>query len=68
VVSRFAHQKGIDMIADVIPLWVEKHGVQFVLLGMGDRNLEHRLAEMAAKYPENVAVRFEFSDELAHNR
>jgi starch synthase len=66
VVSRFAHQKGIDMIADVIPLWVEKHGVQFVLLGMGDRNLEHRLAEMAAKYPENVAVRFEFSDELAH--
>jgi starch synthase len=66
VVSRFAYQKGIDLIADVIPLWVEKHGVQFCFLGMGDRNLESRLTAMASQYPENVAVRFEFSDELAH--
>jgi len=66
VVSRFVAQKGIDLIADVIPLWVEKHGIQFCLLGKGDRTLESRLSSMAAQYPENVAVRFEFSDELAH--
>ena len=66
VVSRFAHQKGIDLIAEVIPLWVEKHGVQFCLLGKGDRNLETRLSMLAGQYPENVAVRFEFSDELSH--
>ena len=66
VISRFAYQKGIDLVTEMIPLWVEKHGVQFCLLGMGDRNLEARLSALASRYPENVAVRFEFSDELAH--
>ena len=66
VVSRFAHQKGIDLITEVIPLWAEKHGVQFCLLGKGDRNLESRLSALAGQYPDNVAVRFEFSDELSH--
>jgi len=65
-VSRFAYQKGIDLIAEVIPLWVEKHGVQFCILGKGDRHLEARLSSLASHYPENVATRFEFSDELAH--
>ena len=66
IVSRLAHQKGIDLIVEVIPLWVEKHGVQFCLLGKGDRSLESRLSALAGQYPENVAVRFEFSDELSH--
>ena len=66
VVSRFAHQKGIDLIAEVIPLWVEKHGIQFCLLGKGDREMESRLSALASQYPENVAVRFEFSEELSH--
>jgi len=65
-VSRFAYQKGIDLIAEIIPLWVEKHGVQFCLLGKGDWGLESRLSALASQYPENVAVRFEFSDELSH--
>ena len=66
VVSRLAYQKGIDLVADVIPLWVEKHGVQFCILGRGDRHLEGRLWDLASRYSENVAVRFEFSDELSH--
>ena len=66
VVSRFAHQKGIDLITEVIPLWVEKHGVQFCVLGKGDRYLESRLLALAEQYPENVAVRSVFSDVLSH--
>ena len=66
VVSRLVPQKGIDLIADVIPLWVEKHGVQFCLLGKGSQALETRLTALAEQYPQNVAVRFEFSDELSH--
>jgi len=66
VVSRFAYQKGIDLIAEVIPLWVDKHDVQFCLLGKGDQHLESYLSALANQYPENVAVRFEFSDELSH--
>jgi starch synthase len=66
LVGRLAHQKGIDLIADVIPLWVEKHGVQFAMLGMGDPSLESRLGALANRYPLNVAVRIEFSDEWSH--
>lgn len=66
VVSRLAHQKGIDLVAEAIPLWVEKHGVQFCLLGTGDPALEARLADLAERYPYNVACRFEFSDSWAH--
>jgi len=65
-ISRLAHQKGIDLIAEVISLWVEKHGVQFCLLGKGDRELEARFSALASQYPDNVAVRLEFSDELSH--
>jgi starch synthase len=66
LVGRLAYQKGIDLIADVIPLWVEKHGVQFCMLGMGDPALEGRLISLAEKYPNNVATRIEFSDEWSH--
>ncbi|MDR1290278.1 MAG: glycogen synthase GlgA [Planctomycetaceae bacterium] len=66
LVGRLAYQKGIDLIADVIPLWVEKHGVQFCMLGMGDPALEGRLVSLAERYPKNVATRIEFSDEGSH--
>ncbi len=66
VVSRFAHQKGIDLVAEAISLWVEKHGVQFCLLGEGDRGLENRISELANRYPKNVAARIEFSEEWSH--
>jgi starch synthase len=65
-VSRFAYQKGIDLIAEAIPSWVERHGVQFCLLGKGDRSVEAQLTDLVSRYPKHVAVRFEFSDELAH--
>ena len=66
VVSRLAHQKGIDLVADVIPTWVERHGVQFCVLGTGNRGLEAALENLARSFPNNVAVCTEFSDVLAH--
>ncbi|MDR2344812.1 MAG: glycogen synthase GlgA [Planctomycetaceae bacterium] len=66
LVGRLAYQKGIDLIADIIPLWVEKHNVQFCMLGKGDPVLERRLTALAEKYPTNVAARIEFSDEWSH--
>ncbi|MDR0871177.1 MAG: glycogen synthase GlgA [Planctomycetaceae bacterium] len=66
VVSRFAYQKGIDLIAEILPLWVEKHGVQFVFLGTGEPHLEQQILELAQRYPENVAARIEFSDDWSH--
>lgn len=66
VVSRFAYQKGIDLIAEAVPLWVEKHGVQFAFLGTGESYLEQQIQDLARRYPENVAARIEFSEEWAH--
>ncbi len=66
VVSRLAQQKGIDLVGDAIPTWVERHGVQFCVLGTGNRGLEAYLEELSRRYPNNVAMRSEFSDVLAH--
>lgn len=66
IVGRLASQKGIDLVVDVIPFWVEEHDVQWLLLGTGDPQLEYKLEELAGKYPQNVAVRLGFSDSLAH--
>ena len=66
VVGRLAQQKGVDLIAEVIPYWVEDHDVQWVFLGTGDPWLEQRLQALAELYPNNVAVRLAFCDYSSH--
>lgn len=66
VVGRLAFQKGLDLICETIWNWVEKHNVQYVILGTGDPAMEMRLKVLADRYPENVAVHIGFSDPLAH--
>jgi starch synthase len=66
IVGRLAFQKGLDLVIDVIPRWVEEHNVQWVILGTGDPKLEQRIEELAASYPQNVAVKLSFSDAVAH--
>ncbi|MBQ2684398.1 MAG: glycogen synthase GlgA [Thermoguttaceae bacterium] len=66
VVSRFDAQKGLDLIADIIPSRVERDGVQFVILGTGDPELEDRFKELSARYPNNVAAAIRFGAPLSH--
>ncbi|MBQ3387694.1 MAG: glycogen synthase [Thermoguttaceae bacterium] len=66
VVSRFDWQKGLDLVADVIPHFVESRGAQFVILGTGDPELERRFTELAARYPNNVAALIKFNSALSH--
>lgn len=66
VVSRFDWQKGLDLVADVIPHFVERDGAQFVILGTGEAELENRFRELAARYPKNVAAVIRFSSALSH--
>ncbi|MGI5832582.1 MAG: glycogen synthase [Thermoguttaceae bacterium] len=65
-VSRFDWQKGLDLVADIIPHFVESRGAQFVILGTGEADLERRFTELAARYPNNVAALIEFSAPLSH--
>jgi starch synthase len=40
--------------------------VQLVVLGSGEQKLERRLAELAARFPDRVAVRMGMDEALAH--
>ncbi|MDE8348675.1 MAG: glycogen synthase GlgA [Acidocella sp.] len=61
VVSRLSWQKGLDLLADALPLL---SGVgQLALLGAGDAALEEKYA--TAKSP-NIACEFRYDEALAH--
>lgn len=66
-VGRLADQKGFDLIARVMQQWAADQSiVQWVILGTGDPKYHQVLGQLAADYPQNIAVRLEFSNELAH--
>jgi starch synthase len=64
VVSRLSHQKGIDMIAEVIPELV-RLGFQIAITGNGDAGYEQWLKNLQQQYPDNVFVHAQFSEEFA---
>ena len=65
IVSRFASQKGFDLIAQVadrlarLPLLV-------VALGSGDKQYEDILRKIAQQFPGKFAVKIAYDDVLAH--
>jgi len=65
VVSRMAWQKGLDLLAEAIPSLVSMDA-QLVLLGAGDRELEHRFEALAASYRGHVGCVFGHDEDLAH--
>ncbi|MEM8866102.1 MAG: glycogen synthase GlgA [Planctomycetota bacterium] len=65
-VGRLADQKGFDLIADILPRWAKQMDAQWVLLGTGDQKYHDLLSQLAREYPERVAVKLGFSNELAH--
>ena len=66
IISRLADQKGFDLIAPLIETYAQRHAVQWAILGTGEPKYHELLKQLAAKYPEQVAVRLEFSNPLAH--
>src|SRR5690606_15191142 len=65
VVSRFADQKGIDLLLAAGPRLVAA-GWTVVLLGTGDAHTEAGAMALAADFPRDVAVHIGFDEELAH--
>jgi starch synthase len=64
-VGRLADQKGLDLIAAVIPKWVEAD-LQWVFLGTGEPKYHALLNQLASQHPRKIAARLEFSNPLAH--
>ncbi len=65
VVSRLAHQKGIDLIIDTMDELMDL-GVSLAVLGTGEEALEESLAEAAAAHPGRVAFVSAYDEALSH--
>lgn len=63
VISRLSHQKGLDVLLEALPAFLDCGG-QLALLGSGDKGLERAFAEASA-HP-NVAVRIGYDEALSH--
>jgi len=65
IVSRFAAQKGFDLIGQVIDrLALEE--ILFTVLGSGDRLYEEMFMRLAKRVPEKMGVRIAYDNGLAH--
>ncbi len=64
-ISRLADQKGLDVVAQVVPEIIHRGG-RLVLLGSGDPALEHTFRDLAGRYPQQVAAHIGFDEGLAH--
>lgn len=66
VVSRFAHQKGLDILAACLEQIMNDMRVQFVVLGSGDKELERFYGSLPTRHPGQIGSHIGYSNELAH--
>ena len=65
IVSRFADQKGFDLIAQVAEQLLEVN-LSIVALGTGEPKHESLFRELASRFPGKVGVKIAYDNTLAH--
>lgn len=65
VVSRLTEQKGLHLVAEVLPELIAMGG-QLVILGQGDPTLEAAFMQATRQYPGQVGVRIGYDEATAH--
>jgi starch synthase len=65
VVSRLSWQKGLDLLLESMPT-VLREGMQLVLLGSGDADLQDRYQALAKANASRIAVVIGYDEALAH--
>ena len=65
IVSRFADQKGFDLIAEKA-YEMMKEELSLVVLGTGERKYEELFATLASTFPGRAGVKIAYDNELAH--
>jgi starch synthase len=65
VISRFAAQKGIDLIADAASRLLQED-LNLVVLGSGDLHYESMFRALADAYPQKVGLRVGYDTGLSH--
>ena len=65
IVSRFADQKGFDLVAQVADE-IMKENLAIVALGSGEPKYERMFRELSEQLPEKLAVKVAYDNALAH--
>lgn len=65
VVTRLAHQKGIDLVVPVVP-FLARLGARLIVLGSGEQALVDALDDAVARHPGVVAFVNGYDEGLAH--
>lgn len=65
VVTRLTYQKGIDLMVEALPGFLERGGA-VAILGSGDADYEAALGDLAARYPGQVGLRIGYDEALSH--
>ena len=65
IVSRFAGQKGFDLIAPIADR-LAREDVILVVLGTGERRYEEMFERLARQFPSRIAVKIAYDNALAH--
>ncbi len=65
IVSRFAAQKGFDLIAQVMDRLAQEDMI-IVALGSGDKQYENMFLRMKKLFPRKIAVKIAYDNALAH--
>jgi len=58
-VGRFAHQKGFDLLAEIVPA-LHELGAKLIVLGSGEPAIEDRFRYLASAFADSLAVRVGF--------
>lgn len=66
VVSRLTSQKGFELFADAMPVFLQRENMRLCVLGSGEAAHEQYFQWLRDTWPQKVAVYRGFHDELAH--
>lgn len=66
IVSRFAHQKGFNLMQEALPLALRDMVIQLVVLGNGDPQTEDFFRRLVQDFPGRVGGYIGYSNELSH--
>ena len=66
MIGRLDKQKGLDLVAEVIPEWVAQADLPMGDPRQGRAEVPRGVRRPGRRFPEKVAVRMEFSEPLAH--
>ncbi len=65
-ISRLYDQKGLDLLAEILPDLLNDMAIQVVIVGSGDPGLENRFREIASWYPGRMATFIGYDNAVAH--